>query len=76
MLLELLLKEWWMFLSMNKECFLFLTLKGSFSVPQGLGEGGMDSTLPPPFDSSENWYVEYSICTYATIKFVRKIFQF
>ena len=23
---------------------------------------------PPPFDSSENWYVEYFICTTATIK--------
>ena len=25
MLLELLLKEWWMFLATNKECLLFLT---------------------------------------------------
>ena len=31
---------------------------------------------PPPFDSSEYWYVEYSICTHATIKFFWKKFQF
>ena len=39
-----------------------------FSVPQG--------PTPPPFDSSENLYVEYSICTYTTIKFCLKNFQF
>ena len=67
MLLELLLLELWMFLAMNKECFLFLTLSGPFFGTARTGGGGVDSTLPPPFDSSENWYVEYSICTYATI---------
>ena len=29
--------------------------------------GGGDSI--PPFDSFENWYIEYFICTYATIDF-------
>ena len=27
-------------------------------------------------DSSENWYIEYSICTYATINFFEKKFSF
>ena len=31
--------------------------------------GGGGGFHPYPFDSSEIWYVEYSICTYATIKF-------
>ena len=39
--------------------------------------GGMGGGFhPPPFDSSESWYVEYSICTYATIKFFWKNFQY
>ena len=36
-----------------------------FRYRKDRGGGGFH----PPFDSSENWWVEYSICTYATIKF-------
>ena len=34
--------------------------------------GGRGWFNPPPFNSSNNWYVEYCICTYATINFFLK----
>ena len=37
-------------------------------APFNAGGGGFH----PPFGNSENWYVEYSICTYATIRFFRR----
>ena len=52
---------------LNKQSLLNPLRTTLFSVPQGPGGGWVDSNLP--FDSSENWWVEYSICTYATIEF-------
>ena len=48
-----------------------LTLSGArfFRYRKDRGNG-----FQPPFDSSENWYVEYSICTYAPVKFLKEKF--
>ena len=55
------------FVAAQKQISNFNPLRTTlFSVPQGPGGGWIP---PPPFDSSENWWVEYSICTYTTIKF-------
>ena len=38
--------------------------------------GGDKFQPPPPSNSLENWQVEYSTCTYATIKICRKKISF
>ena len=56
---------------------LNLTLPGPrfFRYRKARGGGGC-WILPPSLDSSENWYVEYSICTYAPLNFVENFFSF
>ena len=51
--------------SIGVKCPLTLSGPRFFRYRKDPGGGGIQT--PPPFDSSENWQVEYS--TYATIKF-------
>ena len=46
---------------------IFLTLSGPRFFRYRKDRGGRGG-FQPPFDSSENWQVEYCICTYATKK--------
>ena len=50
-----------------------LTLSGPRFFRYRKDRGG--GVFHPPFDSSKNWWVEYSICTYATIKFFWNFFS-
>ena len=48
---------------------LSLTLSGPRLFRYRKDRRGGGGGFHPSFDSSENWYVEYSVCTYTTITF-------
>ena len=54
---------------------MLLTLSGPRFF-RYLKDGGGGGEFHLPFDSSESWYVEYSLCIYATIEFFWKKNQF